>query len=253
MAAGRRLRQKLFIEVVVCFKEIITGGLPGEERFAARSDIFGQLGMDMFTALHDGIGEIDGYLIEGEEVGAFGEFGEVFLAGVVGDELVNQSRGERGIERVIVNGIDNAGGVQAGVVAVHAAEVEGGQGSEPAMAVDEVGYPPEFFDGFQCAADVENTACVVVFKLFAGVGTDISLTFEKVFIINEIYLHTCGLYGGYFDGEGVIGIADNEIHTGEAYDFVELVTPVINGAELGHERPYLFPSLLNSLRQFSAE
>ena len=45
---------------------------------------------------------------------------------------------------------------------------------------------------------------------------------EIIIIIDEIYLHTCGLDRSYFYNKGVVSIIDNQVHTGEANHFVQL-------------------------------
>jgi len=50
----------------------------------------------------------------------------------------------------------------------------------------------------------------------------------------------------------MIGVVDVEVHSTEADDLVELVSPLIDDAESGHEDPDFTSAFMNALRDLTA-
>lgn len=101
------------------------------------------------------------------------------------------------------------------------------------MTVNYIGTPAKFLHGFQYTTRIEDSAAVVVVILYAVFVHSLHPILEIIIIIDEIYLHTCGLDRSYFYNKGVVSIIDNQVHTGEANHFVQLVPALVNVSPLG--------------------
>lgn len=71
---------------------------------------------------------------------------------------------------------------------------------------------------------------------------------EVVIVVDEVYLHTCRLDRGNLDDERVIGIVNDEVHAGESYHFMQLVSAFVDISPFGHKRSDFSAFFLNSLR-----
>ncbi len=80
------------------------------------------------------------------------------------------------------------------IVVVNVSQINGYEGSHPAVTMHNVRSPPEFLYGFNYAPGEEQCALVVVFKFTAGRIADYMLSLEIVVIVNEINLHPGRLY-----------------------------------------------------------
>ena len=56
-----------------------------------------------------------------------------------------------------------------------------------------------------------------------------------IIVIDEIYLHACGLDRSNFYNQGVVSIIDNQVHTREADHFVQLISALIDVSPFGHK------------------
>ena len=66
------------------------------------------------------------------------------------------------------------------------------------MTVNYIGTPAKFLHGFQYTTRIEDSAAVVVVILYAVFVHSLHPILEIIIIIDEIYLHTCGLDRSYF-------------------------------------------------------
>ena len=103
------------------------------------------------------------------------------------------------------------------------------------MTVNYIGTPAKFLHGFQYTTRIEDSAAVVVVILYAVFVHSLHPILEIIIIIDEIYLHTCGLNRSNFYNKGVISIVDDQVHTGEANHFVQLVPALVNVSPFGHK------------------
>ena len=190
---------------------------------------------------------LDGELRKPHIVVVFEEF-EVALGGTVLLESPCDAAVECRLEGLVVEGVNDFRPGETGVVEVFALEIEGSQGGEPTVAVDDVGHPAELADGFIDATNEEDGAFVIVGKSVARFVGECGFSVEEVFVIYEVDLHTGHLYGGYFDDKWVIGVVDDEIHARESDHFVELVPTFVDASVFGHKSSDLIASLLHSLR-----
>ena len=75
---------------------------------------------------------------------------------------------------------------------------------------------------------------------------------EIVIVVNEIYLHACGLQGGNLYNKRMVSIINDYIHSTEADNFVELIAPLVNTTVFRHKGAHFITFFLNALRNFSA-
>lgn len=97
--------------------------------------------------------------------------------------------------------------------------------------MDEVGLPGELADGFEGAAAEEEDALVVVGVEVAFFVVGDAVFGEVFLVVDEVDLHACRGDGADFDDELAIAVVDDEVHAGEADDFMELVFAFVHGAE----------------------
>ena len=78
-------------------------------------------------------------------------------------------------------------------------------------------------------------------------------TLEEIVVVDEIDLHASRLDGCYLDDQRVISVVDDQIHSREADNLMQLVASLVDVAEFRHKRSDLATSFLNALRQVSAD
>ena len=124
---------------------------------------------------------------------------------------------------------------------------------DPALAVDDVRGPAELLDGLKDAAREENGAfAVVAEELPVRVVEDLPAA-EIVLVVDEIDLDAGGGNRRDLDDEGPVDVSDDDVHAGEADDFVELVFALVDAAVARHECPDFPFALLDALRQLAAD
>ena len=116
------------------------------------------------------------------------------------------------------------------------------------MAVDDVGTPTQFLHRFQYAAGIEDGTGIIVFILFTIFVCYLQAVLKVVIVVDEVYLHTCRLDRGNLDDERVIGIVNDEVHAGESYHLMQLVSAFVDISPFGHKRSDFSAFFLNSLR-----
>ena len=118
------------------------------------------------------------------------------------------------------------------------------------MTVDNVGGPPQLLHRLHHATHKEDAALVVIgaHGLF---GHPVGTTLKIVVVVDKIDLHTSRLNRSYLDDKGVIGVVDDQVHTRQPNDLVQLITTLVNRPVLRHKRTNLVPSILNTLRQMA--
>ena len=103
------------------------------------------------------------------------------------------------------------------------------------MTVDYVGTPAKFLHCFQHTACIKDSTTVVVIVFHTIFIRCLQAILEIIIIIDEIYLHTCRLDGSDFYNQGMVSIVNNQIHTGKANHFVQLVSAFIDVSPFGHK------------------
>lgn len=119
--------------------------------------------------------------------------------------------------------------------------------------MDDVGRPVEFFHRFNHAAREKHTTEVVVLAENAVVVADLVLFLrKKIVVIDEVNLHPRLLNRCHLYDERVVGIVDDEVHSREADDLMQLVAALVDGAIAGHENTDFLAVFLRGLGQVSA-
>ena len=130
--------------------------------------------------------------------------------------------------------------------------IDGQEVADPALAVDDVGFPAELLDGLKHAPCEEDRPFVVVLEFFAfSVPVD-EFAMEVVFVVDEVDLHPGGRDGRDFDDQRAVGVVDDEVHPRQADDFVQLIPSFVDRSIPGHERPDFLAALLNPLGKESS-
>lgn len=99
--------------------------------------------------------------------------------------------------------------------------------------MNDVRTPAQFFDGFQYATGIEYGTSIVVLVFISVFVSDLQAILEVIVIIDKVYLHTCSLYGCYLDDKRMVRVINDQIHTGKAYHFVQLVSAFVDISPLG--------------------
>ena len=123
---------------------------------------------------------------------------------------------------------------------------------DPSLAVDDIRCPAELLDRLEDAAREEYGALAVVREEAAFVVKEGLLAAEIILIVDELYLQARCRDGCNLDDEGPVDVADDDVHPGEADDFVQLVLALVDAAVAGHERADLLLLLLDTLWKMAA-
>ena len=160
---------------------------------------------------------------------------------------------ERLLLQIVVQGKHHLAAGKNGIVMVTFFEIQRNQVADPTLTMDDIGRPTQFLDRLQHAAGKENRTLGVVGEGFSlGIGQR-SLAVEVVLVGDEIHLHTGGGQRRYLDNQGPVHIADDEVHTRQADDFVQLMLALVDTSEAGHKRADFFLKFLYPLRQVSSD
>ena len=119
--------------------------------------------------------------------------------------------------------------------------------------MDDVRSPSELLDCLKHTAGKEYGPFPIVLEELAVLVAIYALAMEIVLIVNEIDLHSCSGYGGNLDYKRPVYIVDDDVHTGESDDLVQLVFPFVNAPIAWHEGPDFLLPFLNALRKVSSD
>ena len=103
------------------------------------------------------------------------------------------------------------------------------------MTVNDIRTPAKLFHCFQYTACIENGTAIVIIIFYTIFIRCLHTILEIVIVIDEIYLHACGLDRSNFYNQGVVSIIDNQVHTREADHFVQLISALIDISPFGHK------------------
>ena len=81
------------------------------------------------------------------------------------------------------------------------------------MAVNDVGSPAQFLYRFEYAACIEDCAFGVVCILITVFIVKHLPLVEVVVVVDEVYLHACGLNACHFDDERMVRIVDDDVQS----------------------------------------
>lgn len=163
----------------------------------------------------------------------------------VGGEFVGELVGE--------DGEDHLCALQQRIVLIDGFDEQRHQGRNPAVAVDDIGVPAQFPDGFDDAFCVEDRPRIVVWVEHTLCIVVLGFPLEEVLAVDEINLHADILQGGDLDDQRVVGVLDDDVLARQPDNLVEHVLMVVYAAEFRHECADFVLSLLYSLRQKAAD
>ena len=103
------------------------------------------------------------------------------------------------------------------------------------MTVNDIRTPAKFFHCFQYTACIENGTAIVIIIFYTIFIRCLHTILEIIIVIDEIYLHACGLDRSNFYNQGVVSIVDNQVHTREADHFVQLISALIDISPFRHK------------------
>ena len=156
-------------------------------------------------------------------------------------------------EAVVHKGDDHLGAAEEGVLLVNTAEVERNHGCGPSGEIDEVGLPSELAYRLEGATAEEEQSLVGISQHVVTV-VEHALALDGVFlVVDEVDLHACCWDRSHLDDELVVAVVDDEVHAGEADDFMQLVLAVVYLAEFGHEDPDFASHFLRSCGQVASK
>ena len=121
--------------------------------------------------------------------------------------------------------------------------------AHPSLNMDDIGHPTQLLDSFQYATSKENGTLTIVCIVNAVLVNSHLTLGEIIVVINEIDLDACLGDRGHFDNQWVVCIVNNQIHTRETDDLMQLSAALIDIAPFGHERTNLVTILQHSLRE----
>jgi len=246
--------QETFVELVVRLA-VVRGFLDGQDGLRAVLQVFLDFGVDVLCGDDDAVGIVDGGLGQVDVVGLL-EILEVLGVHARQFHLLVEAGVESLFKSIVVNRVDDFCFVEERVVAdVHGTfDVDGHEGRQPAVAVDDVGRPVLLLHRLDDATVEENgTVVVVLAKVALLVVHEVFLLREEVVVFDEINLHPCLLDGGHFDDERIVSVVDDEVHSRKADDLVELVAPVVDDTIAGHENADFLAAFLGGLGQVTPD
>ena len=103
--------------------------------------------------------------------------------------------------------------------------------------MNNVRTPAKFLHCFQYTTCIEDSTTVVVIVFYTIFVRCLQTILEIVIVVDEIYLHACGLNRSNFYNKGVISIIDDQVHTGEANYFMQLISALVNVSPFRHKCP----------------
>ena len=112
----------------------------------------------------------------------------------------------------------------------------------------DVGFPTQLLDGFNGTAHEEDAALVVQFGRKFCFQTFVRIALEIVVVVNEVHLHSGGLQCGNFDNQRVVGVINNQVHTRETDNFMQLVASFVDASVFWHECSHFVASFLHAVR-----
>ena len=258
--AAARTKNRVFIlkfivktAVRIHVAAILQGlAVEGKDREPERLAVCHNLRLDLLCTENDAIGVLDGQFSKIYASGLL-ENGQILRRQAAETGLLRELRMERRRGRVVVEREHHLAGGENGVVAICFLQICRQKMGDPALAVDHVRGPAQLLDGLEDAAGEEDRTLVVVFEGLAGSVAERLLAAEIVLVVNEVDLDARGRDGGDLDDQGPVHVRDDDVHAGKADHLVELVLPLVDTAEPGHERSDFTLALLDALRQITAD
>ena len=113
--------------------------------------------------------------------------------------------------------------------------------------MDDIRHPTQFLYRFKHTAGVENSAFNIVNIFFTLFINKHCAFVEIVIIVNEIYLHASSLNACHLDDEWVVCIINNNIHSRQTNNFVQLIASLVNDTPSWHKCANLVAIFLNEL------
>ena len=210
------------------------------------------LGIDVLVAKDHTVGIVNGSFADVDE-GWFLVQGKVFGLNVLTLEFLIQLGLELTGDALVINGLNDLGNGEHGGRRQGYLEVKGHQTGEPAIAMNDIGGPAEFFHCFNHSAGKENGALVVVGRILSSFICKGILALEEILIINKIDLHASGLDRSHFNYQRMVGIVDYQVHTRKADNFVQLIAALVDATETRHERSNFLTFFLDTLGKVPAD
>ena len=130
--------------------------------------------------------------------GVLERFGEVGREAVE-VELFSETWVPGLVEGFVVKAINNFRFFEVRIFVEDELDVQRHDAGKPAVAVNDVRLPSEFFDGFKYAAAKEHSAFVVVWVVGAVFFLQTCFAFEVVVVVDEVDLHSSCRNRGNFD------------------------------------------------------
>jgi len=152
------------------------------------------------------------------------------------------------LEGEIVDGEDRDRLGEKGIILVLMLEHPGDEGRLPVVAVDDMGFPMEKFDGLQHRLAKEEKTLGIVGKILAGGGVDIIVgPFEKGFVIEKIDLNLGIGQEGRFRADDMVLAADADGDVLQTDHLPQGIAPFADVAIFGHHHTDIMPLLEKSL------
>ena len=122
----------------------------------------------------------------------------------------------------------------------------------PSLTMYDVRCPSELLYGLEDSAGEEDGSFPVVFEIVALIVAVYALAVEIVLVVNEVHLHPGCRNGSHLDDKRSVDIVDDDVHSGQTDDLMELVLSFVDATISRHECSYLLFPFLNTLRKVSS-
>ena len=160
--------------------------------------------------------------------------------------------GHRAAHFGVRGGIDSAAVSEAGLFCIDGLDEHGDETAYPSLAMDYLGNPTQFLDGFQHAVGIE-AGTLGIGGIFVSVLVVCHLVVgEEFIVINEVNLNAGTGYACHLDDERMVCVINYQVHSAEADNFVQLVASFIDDTPFGHKGSYLATAFLGQLREFAS-
>ena len=118
--------------------------------------------------------------------------------------------------------------------------------------MDYVRSPSELLYCLKDTSCEEYSSFAVILEEFTIFVIIDLLSVKVVFVVDEIYLHSCCRDRCHLDNKRSVHIIDDDVHSRETDHFVKLVLPFIDAAIARHEGSDFLLSFLDALRKISS-
>ena len=130
------------------------------------------------------------------------------------------------------------------------------ESGHPSVTMHDVRLPAEFLHRLQYSFTEEQAPFIIVLMEVPLLVSEDGLPLEEFLIVDEVDLHPDLRNGGYLDDQWVVIIIDDQIHPGQADDFMKLVPSLVDTSKPWHEHPdlvFLFMHILRKMPSLDAD